>query len=47
MMKRLTRTVAALALSIGLSGAASADQLADIKAAGKIVAATEMHFAPF
>ena len=38
-----------LALStLGLSGlAASADQLADVKAAGKIVTATDMHYAPF
>lgn len=34
------------ALALGASGA-RADQLADVKAAGKIVAATEMHFAPF
>lgn len=34
--------------ALGLSGvAASADQLADIKAAGKIVTATDMHYAPF
>lgn len=34
--------------TLGLSGvAASADQLADIKAAGKIVTATDMHYAPF
>lgn len=33
---------------LGLSaGAAFADQLADIKAAGKIVTATDMHYAPF
>jgi len=30
-----------------LAGAAEADQLADIKAAGKIVTATDMHYAPF
>ena len=29
--------------AIGLGSAASADQLADIKAAGKIVTATDMH----
>jgi len=34
------------ALALTASGAL-ADQLADIKAAGKIVAATEMHYAPF
>ena len=33
--------------AIGLGSAASADQLADIKAAGKIVTATDMHYAPF
>lgn len=34
--------------ALGLSSvAASADQLADIKAAGKIVTATDMHYAPF
>jgi polar amino acid transport system substrate-binding protein len=34
--------------ALGLSGtAASADQLADVKAAGKIVTATDMHYAPF
>ena len=34
--------------ALGLTGvAASADQLADIKAAGKIVTATDMHYAPF
>ncbi len=33
--------------AIGLGGAAQADQLADIKAAGKIVTATDMHYAPF
>lgn len=34
------------ALALGAVGA-RADQLSDIKAAGKIVAATEMHYAPF
>ena len=38
---------AACALGLGLASPASADQLADIKAKGKIVAATEMHFPPF
>ena len=34
--------------TLGLTGvAALADQLADIKAAGKIVTATDMHYAPF
>ncbi|PZO68293.1 MAG: amino acid ABC transporter [Paracoccus denitrificans] len=32
---------------LALSTAAHADQLADIKAAGKIVTATDMHYAPF
>ena len=32
---------------IALASAAQADQLADIKAAGKIVTATDMHYAPF
>lgn len=40
-------TLLAGALAAGLALPASADQLADIKAKGKIVAATEMHFAPF
>lgn len=44
---KIISTFAALAVTFGLSAAASADQLADIKAKGKIVAATEMHFAPF
>lgn len=38
------------ALTLGaltLGSAAQADQLADIKAAGKIVTATDMHYAPF
>ena len=33
--------------ALGLGTAAQADQLADIKAAGKIVTATDMHYAPF
>jgi polar amino acid transport system substrate-binding protein len=34
--------------ALGLTGvAASADQLADVKAAGKIQTATDMHYAPF
>ena len=33
--------------ALGLAGAAQADQLADIKTAGKIVTATDMHYAPF
>jgi len=47
----LTPTIkAALAagvVALGLAGAAQADQLADVKAAGKIVTATDMHYAPF
>lgn len=39
--------VAAVGISFGLGTAAHADMLADIKAKGKIVAATEMHYAPF
>ena len=39
--------VAVAAIVLGLATAAQADQLADIKAKGKIVVATEMHFAPF
>ena len=38
--------IAAVALGLAASGAL-ADQLADIKAAGKIVTATDMHYAPF
>ncbi|MGD9507532.1 MAG: transporter substrate-binding domain-containing protein, partial [Geminicoccaceae bacterium] len=34
--------------AVGLTaGFAAADQLADVKAAGKIVTATDMHYAPF
>ncbi|GLK64899.1 transporter substrate-binding domain-containing protein [Paracoccus kondratievae] len=33
--------------ALALGTAAQADQLADIKAAGKIVTATDMHYAPF
>lgn len=32
---------------VGLAAPAMADQLSDIKAAGKIVTATDMHYAPF
>ncbi len=39
--------IAAVALGLSIAAPASADQLADIKANGKIVVATEMHFAPF
>ncbi|WP_134678427.1 transporter substrate-binding domain-containing protein [Paracoccus ravus] len=34
-------------IALGAGTAASADQLADIKTAGKIVTATDMHYAPF
>lgn len=49
MTLRLTLSSALFGLgALALTAAgAFADQLADIKAAGKIVAATEMHFAPF
>ena len=45
----LTRNLTAAFLGAALlaGSAASADQLADIKAAGKIVTATDMHYAPF
>ena len=39
--------LAAGVVALGLAGAAQADQLADVKAAGKIVTATDMHYAPF
>ena len=45
--RTLLGLAAACGLSFALAGTAYADQLADIKAKGKIVAATEMHFAPF
>ncbi len=44
---KILRTAATCAVALGLAVPASADQLADIKAKGKIVASTEMHFAPF
>ncbi|WP_289034536.1 transporter substrate-binding domain-containing protein [uncultured Roseibium sp.] len=47
MKKHLLGFAAAVGLSIGLAGAAQADMLSDIKERGKIVAATEMHYAPF
>lgn len=47
MIRKIQKVTAALAFVLGLVGTASADQLADIKAKGKIVAATEMRFAPF
>ena len=47
MKTRILGLFAAAAISFGVTGAAQADLLADIKAKGKIVAATEMHYAPF
>lgn len=47
MKKRLLLAAAGMTLALAAAGVAKADQLADIKAAGKIVGATEMHFAPF
>lgn len=47
MKSRILSTLAAVGVSFGLAGAAHADLLSDIKAKGKIVAATEMHYAPF
>ena len=35
------------AATLGLALPAAADQLADIQAAGQIVTATDMHYAPF
>lgn len=46
-LREIIGMLAAGAVALGVSGLAQADQLADIKAKGKIVAATEMHFAPF
>jgi len=43
----LLSAAAGLALAFGFANSALADELADIKAAGKITVATEMHFAPF
>ncbi|MCX8509226.1 MAG: transporter substrate-binding domain-containing protein [Rhodobacteraceae bacterium] len=46
----LTKTMKAALFGfavLGLSLPAAADQLADVKAAGKIVTATDMHYAPF
>lgn len=47
MKRRMLIATASLALIFAMGNIAKADQLADIKAAGKITAATEMHFAPF
>ena len=45
--RTLISAATAVTLALSFAGIAQADQLADIKAAGKIVGATEMHFAPF
>jgi polar amino acid transport system substrate-binding protein len=45
--RKILELAAGLALAASIAAPASADQLADIKAKGKIVAATEMHFPPF
>lgn len=47
MKSKLLGFAAAIGISLGLAGAAQADMLSDIKAKGKITAATEMHYAPF
>ncbi len=47
---RLSTSIRAAVLGLGTLGLAMpalADQLADVKAAGKIVTATDMHYAPF
>ena len=40
-------TLKAALFGLALASPAMADQLADMKAAGKIVTATDMHYAPF
>ena len=47
MKKTILSFVAAATIGLGLAGTAQADLLSDIKAKGEIVAATEMHYAPF
>ncbi len=47
MKSKFLALATAVGISFGLAGAAQADLLSDIKAKGKIVAATEMHYAPF
>ena len=47
MKKTILSFVAAATIGLSFAGAAQADLLADIKAKGEIVAATEMHYAPF
>ena len=46
-LSRLLKSALAGIALMALAAPASADQLADIKAAGKIVTATDMHYAPF
>jgi len=45
--RKLMGAVAALAMGLGLVAPANADLLSDIQAKGRIVVATEMHYAPF
>ena len=47
MKRTFLKLAAAATIGLGLASAAQADLLSDIKAKGKIVAATEMHYAPF
>lgn len=47
MKMKVLGIVAAAAVSFGFASVAQADLLADIKAKGKITAATEMHYAPY
>jgi polar amino acid transport system substrate-binding protein len=47
MKSTILGAITACGLALATVSPASADLLADIKAKGKIVAATEMHFAPF
>ncbi|MBB6014223.1 transporter substrate-binding domain-containing protein [Aquamicrobium lusatiense] len=46
-LSRILKSALAGIALMALAAPASADQLADIKAAGKIVTATDMHYAPF
>ncbi|WP_373235872.1 transporter substrate-binding domain-containing protein [Cohaesibacter celericrescens] len=47
MKSNILSFIAAAGIGLGLASTAQADLLSDIKAKGKIVAATEMHYAPF
>nr|WP_319514303.1 transporter substrate-binding domain-containing protein [uncultured Cohaesibacter sp.] len=47
MNKTILSFVAAATIGLGFASVAQADLLSDIKAKGEIVAATEMHYAPF